>query len=149
MQTFLPYPSFEESLRVLDDRRCGKQRVEAKQILNALQKGGGWRHHTAVVMWRGFEEALKLYMNTAIQEWVRRGKNNNMELAKVGRVVLPPWLGHREFHASHRGRLLWKDFDYYSRFGWKERPIPKGYLWPRVTEAGEVLWRDLREWSVE
>ena len=37
MQTFLPYPSFELSARVLDDKRLGKQRVECLQILKALQ----------------------------------------------------------------------------------------------------------------
>lgn len=33
MQTFLPYSSFEESAKCLDNKRLGKQRVEAKQIL--------------------------------------------------------------------------------------------------------------------
>lgn len=39
MQTFLPYPDFELSVRALDNRRLGKQRVEAKQILLTLEKG--------------------------------------------------------------------------------------------------------------
>jgi len=33
MQTFLPYPDFAASSAVLDDRRLGKQRVEALQIV--------------------------------------------------------------------------------------------------------------------
>ena len=33
MQTFLPSPNFTESARILDNKRLGKQRVEAKQIL--------------------------------------------------------------------------------------------------------------------
>lgn len=33
MQTFLPYANFEASAKVLDYKRLGKQRVEAKQIL--------------------------------------------------------------------------------------------------------------------
>lgn len=37
VNTFLPYPSFEESARVLDWRRLGKQRVEAQQILRVLE----------------------------------------------------------------------------------------------------------------
>lgn len=37
MQTFLPYPDFSASARVLDDKRLGKQRVECLQILKALQ----------------------------------------------------------------------------------------------------------------
>ena len=36
MQTFLPYPDFAASAAALDDRRLGKQRVEALQVLRAL-----------------------------------------------------------------------------------------------------------------
>ena len=36
MQTFLPYKSMGQSVRCLDYKRLGKQRVEAFQILNAL-----------------------------------------------------------------------------------------------------------------
>ena len=36
MQVFLPYPDFKKSLESLDNKRLGKQRVEAKQILNVL-----------------------------------------------------------------------------------------------------------------
>ena len=38
MQTFLPYKSFEESAKVLDWRRLGKQRVEGMQIINAIEQ---------------------------------------------------------------------------------------------------------------
>jgi len=33
MQTFLPSPSFKKSAQILDNKRLGKQRLEAKQIL--------------------------------------------------------------------------------------------------------------------
>jgi len=36
MQTFLPYASFAKSAACLDNRRLGKQRVEAMQILKIL-----------------------------------------------------------------------------------------------------------------
>lgn len=39
MQTFLPYPNFAESAKVLDYRRLGKQRVECMQLLVALVSG--------------------------------------------------------------------------------------------------------------
>ena len=39
MQTFLPYKSFVKSLNCLDNKRLGKQRVEAMQILNAITQG--------------------------------------------------------------------------------------------------------------
>ena len=41
VQTFLPYPDFERTAEVLDDRRLGKQRVEVLQILNAMHWTSG------------------------------------------------------------------------------------------------------------
>jgi len=60
MQTFLPYSDITESLRVLDDKRLGKQRVETFQIINAItgrpKLDGtpykGWLNHPCSVMWR-------------------------------------------------------------------------------------------------
>jgi len=67
MQTFLPYSSFIESVRCLDRQRLGKQRVEALQILNALNgKSKGWTNHPATKMWCGYEEALCLYKDLCI-----------------------------------------------------------------------------------
>ena len=46
MQTFLPHKIFHISAEMLDYRRLGKQRVEAKQILNALDpeyNKKGWK----------------------------------------------------------------------------------------------------------
>ncbi|NIR59253.1 MAG: cytoplasmic protein, partial [Gammaproteobacteria bacterium] len=43
-------------------RRLGRQRVEAFQVLRGLTfPGYGWRHHPAVKMWAGYEEALVRY----------------------------------------------------------------------------------------
>lgn len=71
MQTFLPIADFEQSLKCLDYRRLGKQRVEAKQILNVLSPDydkKGWRNHPAVLMWKGYEESLKYYYNLCVYE---------------------------------------------------------------------------------
>ena len=131
MQTFLPYPSFIESAHCLDYRRLGKQRVEARQILNALKNGGAWQNHPAVKMWRGYETALIFYGNCMITEWIFRGYNNSMEIIDIGHdeIICPPFVGSKEFHASHRSNLLRKDYDYYSKFGWKE-PSDLEYVWP-------------------
>lgn len=129
MQTFLPYPDIRKSLRTLDYRRLGKQRVEAYQILRAIKYGGGWRNHPAVKMWRGHVNALKLYHNLCIDEWICRGYKNSMPKMKIsGRVSYPPWFGRKKFHAAHRSNLLRKDKDYYGRFGWTE-PSDLPYLW--------------------
>ena len=123
MQTFLPYPDFQKSLEVLDYRRLGKQRVEAKQILNVLldrTTTKGWRNHPITKMWSGYEPALQLYHNMCIEEWIRQGYNNTMSKYEIDKVIYPDWLGNEDFHSSHRSNLLRKDYNYYSQFGWKE-----------------------------
>jgi len=133
MQTFLPYPNLSKSLKVLDSRRLGKQRVEAFQILNILLDRTdrmGWRNHPAVLMWRGYENALKLYLNKAIKLWISRGYKNTMKLETIeGKIRFPSWFGKQEFHSSHRSNLLRKDKEHYSKFNWEE-PDNLDYVWP-------------------
>ena len=38
MQTFMPYPDIVKSVRCLDYKRLGKQRVEAMQTYNQITK---------------------------------------------------------------------------------------------------------------
>ena len=83
MQTFLPYENFNETASVLDWKRLGKQRVEAMQIVNAIVKQTGWRHHPVVHMWTPYVPALKHYTNVMIEEWIKRGYNNTMNLYDV------------------------------------------------------------------
>lgn len=149
MQTFLPYPDFVRSARVLDDRRLGKQRVEALQILRALTRPTyGWQHHPAVRMWRGYEEALGTYGLVVCREWCRRGHADTCagklreDLAAAGVLHpprtqrelraaggLPPWLGHRRLHASHRASLVRKDPEHYApRIGPVDTALE--YVWP-------------------
>lgn len=146
MQTFLPYVSFIDSAKCIDDKRCGKQRVEAMQIVNCLNyrdadnlymidKNGkrrlrGWINHSAVLMWEGYTEALKLYCNIFIIEWTIRGFKNNMPLYTIdfNSLKLPPWLGNVEFHESHRSNLLRKNYEHYSKFNWNV-PNDLSYVW--------------------
>ena len=124
MQTFLPYPSFTKTFKTLDYRRLGKQRVEAKQILNVLldrTTTRGWRNHPIVRMWEGYEPSLQLYHNLCINEWINQGYNNNMELENITEpIVYPHWLGNKSFHSSHRANLLRNDYEYNSQFKWEE-----------------------------
>ena len=131
MQTFLPYPSMGRSVRCLDYRRLGKQRVEAFQILNALAgKSKGWTNHPATRMWRGYEVALGWYKDLCIEECIRRGYKNTMQTESyVGAIVMPEWLGREDIHASHRSNLLKKDPDFYGVLGWTE-PHDLEYVWP-------------------
>ena len=143
MQTFLPYASFARTARVLDARRLGKQRVEALQILRALElEDYGWRNHPAVCMWRGYEDALAAYGVAIGREWIRRGFRDTciaqiVELAPAGRALppaelrerMPPWMGWRALHRSHQSALVRKEPEHY-------RPLFPGvpddlpYVWP-------------------
>jgi hypothetical protein len=138
MQTFLVYPEFQKAVQCLDSQRLGKQRVEAKQIRNALDYGGGWDGHPAVNMWRGYGNALDYYYNCCLDEFIRRGYRNFMPYAQVNLpVCLPPWVGNSQFHASHRSNLLRKFYHWYRRFGWREsNDLP--YVWPELLD--EVRW---------
>jgi len=136
MQTFLPYPDFKKSLQALDYRRLGKQRVEAYQIIRILNTAsfsevyrGDYRNHPAVKMWRGHINALKLYYNLSLDEWVGRGYRNNMlKMSIRGKIAYPEWFGRKNFHAAHRSNLLRKDLIFYGQYNWSEPPdLP--YLW--------------------
>ncbi len=133
MQTFLPYPSFYDVAQTLDDKRLGKQRVEGLQIINVITTPnyiGGWMNHPAVNMWRGYENALKMYTNAIITEWKRRGYQNTMQLYEVETpVLLPWWLGDERFHNSHKSNLLRKFPEYYRQFDWNV-PDDLPYFWP-------------------
>jgi hypothetical protein len=151
VQTFLPYADFERSARALDTRRLGKQRVECIQVLRGLTVTGyGWRHHPAVTMWRGHEEALGRYGLTCCAVWTELGfadtcaatialdlesagvarVRSQEELAAAGR--LPSWLGEEDFHRSHQSSLLRKDPDFYrSRFPGVPDDLP--YVWPTAS----------------
>ena len=133
MQTFLPYVSFEKSAACLDNRRLGKQRVEAMQILNVLAgKTSAWKHHPAVLMWDGHEKALRQYLRVMILEWKRRGFRNTMRVPREARLSphdTPWWLGSRRFHSAHRSNLLRKDVQHYGQMGWKVSPDLPRY-WP-------------------
>ncbi|WP_187271892.1 MSMEG_6728 family protein [Aeromicrobium terrae] len=158
MQTFLPYPDFERSARVLDQKRLGKQRVETIQVVRALTwEDYGWKNHPAVLMWRGFEEALGRYGFVCCDVWTELGfgdtcattiaddlrafgitdLRSQAELAEGG--ALPPWLGDDDLHRSHQSALLRKDPEHYgSTFPGVPDDLP--YVWPVRSE--KVLERE-------
>lgn len=150
MQTFLPYENFRESARVLDYRRLGKQRLETQTLLNLMihPDNSGYRNHPAFKMWDGYDLALAFYGMEICQEWIDRGYkdtlwnffSNYTDKPIIGCQLFPKWLGLEKFHSSHRSALLYKDFSYYSQFGWSEKPaipikvtknsVTLPYYWP-------------------
>jgi hypothetical protein len=138
--TFLISSNFSETASVLDDRRLLKQRVEAYQIINAIELGKGWINHPATKMWVGYTDALKEYYNIMVLECIKRGKNNNMELYKDLVVKkYPKWIYNEKVHNSHKARLIAKDFEYYST----KISVPDiyhnyGYIWPSKFTNNEL-----------
>ena len=71
MQTFLPYSCFKKTATVLDYKRLGKQRVEARQIMDIIEnkmtkKGVPYKrfiNHPVVLMWTDYLPCLKKYSN--------------------------------------------------------------------------------------
>ncbi len=151
MNTFLPYPSFEESAKCLDYRRLGKQRVEAWQIYQTLiGKSKGWQNHPAVNMWRGYERALLKYGLCICDEWIKRDYKDSLGYEFLKEFLNkffedsknPIWLGDEKFHAAMRSNLLRKDPVWYGKFGWQEPPdLP--YIWPtKESEYAEGRTKD-------
>ena len=142
MQTFLPYADFQKTFKVLDAKRLGKQRVEAMQIYNVLtgkQTTKGWHNHPAVLMWKGYEDALAVYHDCCIFEWVNRDYNNSMKLlifcdefVEEGKLPkMPWWLGNEDMHRSHRSRLIEKRPEFYEPLFPNDKAFNEGkYFWP-------------------
>jgi hypothetical protein len=161
MQTFLPYASFEASARALDAKRLGKQRVEVIQIVRALTVPGyAWSQHPAVLMWKGYEEALGRYGLTMCEVWGELGFGDTCattivsDLAAAGITsirtyeelehagALPPWLTDTELQRSHRSPLVRKDPRHYgSLFPGVPGDLP--YVWPERSPA--VVERERRQ----
>mgnify|MGYP001228587229 CR=1 FL=1 len=139
MQTFLPLPDLRASAQALDYKRLGKQRVEAKQIhdiVSGKRTSGGWVNHPAVTMWRDYPDALAMYHNAVIAEWVARGYKNNMPYLPIpnGEIIMPRWFDNDAFHSAHRRMLLYKNPTFYSEYGWPETNdgIKGEYIWPET-----------------
>jgi hypothetical protein len=148
VQTFLPYPDFARSARVLDRKRLGKQRVETLQVLRAATVPGyGWWGHPVTAMWSGHLPALVAYGRAVVDEWTARGGADSTgwqirEFAPEawdrradGDVAEPPpWLGDESFHRSHRSNLLRKDEEHY-RALFPEDAAGLDYVWPPSAEV--------------
>lgn len=158
MQTFLPSQDFMESAKILDSKRLNKQILEGYQILNVLSgrsKTGGWRNHPAVLMWKGFERGLWVYIQAMVIEAKLRGirtENNeaNLNILKDscwedwGEEAPSFWFNHNELFTlitTHKANLFKKDPLYYAEFQHSinslfnspccpDRKEPCKYYWP-------------------
>lgn len=149
MITFLPVKSMVKSMEFLDDRRLGNQRKEACQILEVLlnqpflpaklnsvvpfdRTFSPWSRHPAIIMWRGHEEWLKLFLACSIGEWASRGFVNGIMTPTYNTSLQkpPPFIGNEQFHLSHRANLIRKNPAHYLKFWPSDRNDEMPYFWP-------------------
>jgi hypothetical protein len=134
--------SLEYICDTLDMKRLNKQKIEANQILKAsLGLTKGWVNHPAVLMWKGYSNALKYYFNKITNACIRRGFKNNMPLYEFteeqlnnieyqtiqdylqngipvlndhDKIIFPWWFQWKPLIYSHQASLLRKFPEYYS-----------------------------------
>lgn len=138
VMTFVVYSDLSLNFKVLDTQRLGKQRVEGKQLINAIESDKGWSKHPAAQMWRYNLDALKYYVNCCIYEWIQRGYNNDIPYYQVPEsVTFPWWFTWEPLIQSHRAMLYRKNpFHYYDKFTIDPEHLQYGYIWPHaLTEA--------------
>lgn len=157
MQTFLPYTSYRECAKALDNKRLNKQILECYQILNVLSgqsPTGAWRNHPAVLMWAGAENNLYDYTMAMVKEASLRGIKTDKNLENLKALYAkcksmwgnhsPVWKKqkHREHvHITHRVNLYKKDPIYYASFG---KFVDDEYNTP-CCEACKYYWATHKE----
>jgi len=151
MQTFYPFEKLSDTVQCLDKKRCWKQVVECKQILNVLEgRSEGWKNHPAVKMWTGHIDFLKVYYNAFFFHSVTahgiKAKKLTVLTGHDSYAKPPSWVGDKKFHESHQSNLARKaledikkraSFELYNNllqgFGIdaKEFDTTQPYIWPK------------------
>jgi hypothetical protein len=143
MQTFMTASKFAVVAQSLDNRRLGKQRVEAFQILNSLTgKSNGWLSHPATRMWRGYEWQLANYGYEICGEWINRGFKDSLEERfwtfmnqnQNSHKPKPWWARDPLLHLTHQSNLMRKEPTFYHF----QVPDNIPYIWP--CEEGEFFF---------
>lgn len=123
-------------------------RIKYREILS------GFANHPAVLMWKGYQGALKLYINYCIKEWIKRGCKNNMciyPMSQNTKVKVPKWLTQNSYLSqSHQIAMLRKEIarnepEWYVAL-WHTKQMkcePKfldmGYFWPLTSQCKSVF----------
>lgn len=154
MQTFLPLPCIRKSVACLDSVRLNKQRVECKQICNALAgEYPGWSNHPAVKMYAtpGGMSMLAEYVTECCNECDARGIADHVDIRSwfddffmhqpdATDGFYPWWWASTDLRLSHRNNLYWKNSHLYKQFKPSKRLTEKPpYVWPIHANEYEIL----------
>lgn len=69
----------------------------------------GFIYHPAVLMWLGYDDALKEYINAHINEWISRGYKNTLEIYRLESYTRPDWTYNIKLHENHKAALYRKE----------------------------------------
>lgn len=137
VNTFIISDSPRICASLLDYKRLGKQRVEAKQILDTIQNPSGWKNHPVCHLWKDNIDGLKYYINCMIDEWIRRGYKNTMEKYDISfkeeKDILPWFYYNKQIQNSMKAALLRKNPEYYKDILTLDDSdyINHGYIWTK------------------
>jgi len=92
---------------------------------------GGFCGHPMVLMWVGYINGLRHYINLCIDEWVKRGYVNNMQTYDLpDQIEYPWWVKSPAVICSHICALLRKE---------RKRNEPDWY-WPLFADMAKTEW---------
>lgn len=159
IQTWLPLPSYQESVRSLRMEELGIQRYHVLELMetihevpeNSSQLPLDYQRieieddmEKAYNMWKGFELQLCEYGLTACDEWSQRRSKRDPMYSKIefhmecattedADASKPNWFGDVDFHLSHQAALVRLDEKHYRSYFLvdHERPLE----WPKSKYA--------------
>ena len=151
LMTWLPLPSFKDSVTCLSDEHLGSLRYHVLEIMEYMHQPEDsqlpisytghevYEDSPIIQMWKGYELQLIEYGLEACEVWAARHNDKNKMYEKLSlhldwaatedaNMGKPNWFGEIEFHLSHQAELLRQDRMFYKEhFSWDgDRPL----VWP-------------------
>lgn len=139
INTWLPLPSYKDSIATLTDDHLGLQRIHVLEIMETFHEVEVTQlpvtyethdlvsaEHPILDMWRGYELQLVEYGLVCCEEWTARKGRRDPVYEKLSRhmgwattedasFAKPNWFGEVEFHLSHQAALIRADKQHYSK----------------------------------
>lgn len=152
MNTFIPSANIVDCPKYLDKRRCFKQLVECKQILDVLDgKSEGWKNHPAIKMWVGYRDCLQWYYNIFYDYCVEVHKIKIKKLPEPEllpkMMMYPIWWGYQPIHTSHIENLCRKameDWNKHHNLNLANALISQGIDLAHTKIANRYIWPVLK-----
>lgn len=109
---------YQENL-VIETTKKGKKILSQGPVQNYVLPddeyicmSNGFSQHPAVRMWLGFETALKAYINAHIEEWIKRGCENNMIIYDIPKdYKRPQWTYSKKIIYNYRAALIQREIE--------------------------------------